>query len=63
MMVCVCVDKKTRTTKKCYYLGRYACTKQTQQIAKQISPQRFYEITGHRLSPSYGGQNLCGIKR
>lgn len=35
-------------------------TKQTQQIAKQISPQRFYEITGHRLSPSYGGQNLCG---
>ena len=24
MMGCVCVDKKTRTTKKCYYLGRYA---------------------------------------
>ena len=37
-------------------------TKQTQQIAKQISPQRFYEITGHRLSPSYGGQKLMWIK-
>ena len=37
-------------------------TKQTQQIAKQISPQRFYEITGHRLSTSYGCQKLMWIK-
>ncbi|WP_288909092.1 xylulokinase [uncultured Megamonas sp.] len=62
MMGCVCVDKKQEPLRNAIIWADMRATKQTQQIAKQISPQRFYEITGHRLSPSYGGQKLMWIK-
>lgn len=62
MMGCVCVDKKQEPLRNAIIWADMRATKQTQQIAKQISPQGFYKITGHRLSPSYGGQKLMWIK-
>jgi len=62
MMGCVCVDKKGRPLRNAIIYCDQRAEKEAGYILNKIDAHRFYEITGHRASPSYSGEKLMWVK-
>lgn len=62
MMGCVCVDRAGVPLRKAIIWADMRATGQEEQIRQRIHEDEFYHLTGHRLSPSYGGQKLMWVK-
>lgn len=62
MMGCVCVDQAGVPLRNCLIWADMRATKEAERIRERISELEFYEITGHRISASYGGQKLMWVK-
>jgi xylulokinase len=56
MMGCVALDKYAKPLRNALIWADQRSTKQEQWLSEQISPEKVYRITGHRLSASY---SLC----
>lgn len=62
MMGCLCVDKNGEPLRKSIIWADQRAQQQTEELEKSISQRDFYEIVGHRNSPSYGIQKLMWIR-
>lgn len=62
MMGCVCVDKNGNCIRNAIIWSDMRASKEEKHIRENISELDFYHITGHRISPSYGGQKFMWIK-
>jgi xylulokinase len=62
MMGCVCVDENGEALRDAIIWADQRAKAEADEIARHISPERFYRISGHRNSPSYGLQKLMWIK-
>lgn len=62
MMGCVCVDKYGNSIRNSIIWSDMRATKEESIIRQNISEKDFYHITGHRISPSYGGQKFMWVK-
>lgn len=62
MMGCVCVDRDGNPLRRAIIWADMRATAQKERISRRISESEFYHLTGHRNSPSYGGQKLMWIK-
>lgn len=62
MMGAVCVDEQGVPLRNCLIWADMRATEEEQMIREKISDKEFYDLTGHRISPSYGGQKLMWVK-
>ena len=62
MMGCVCVDKTGRPLRRALIWADMRAKAQEARIREAIDETEFYHLTGHRLSPSYGGQKLMWVR-
>ena len=62
MMGCVCVDKHGNSLRNSIIWSDLRALKEESIIKQNISEKDFYHITGHRISPSYGGQKFMWVK-
>ena len=62
MMGCVCVNKEGEPLRDAIIWADMRAVEQQRKIAERIPEQEFYRLTGHRLSPSYGGQKFMWVK-
>ena len=62
MMGCLCVDKEGNPLRPAIIWADMRSVKETAFIGERITPKRFYRVTGHRLSPSYGVEKLLWVK-
>lgn len=62
MMGCLCVGKDGRPLRKSIIWADLRSVKEMNDIKYRIGDERFYKITGHRISPSYTLQKLLWIK-
>lgn len=62
MMGCICVDKEGRALRNALIWADMRATKEEEMIRERISEEDFYHLTGHKISPSYGGQKLMWVK-
>ena len=62
MMGCLCVDKNGKPLRNSLIWADMRSTKQEAEIRERIDPMKFYNITGHRISPSYSLTKLMWIK-
>lgn len=63
MMGCVCVDSQSRPLRNAMIWADMRSTEEEAEIKNRISQEEFYRITGHRISPSYGGQKFMWVKK
>lgn len=63
MMGCLCVDRAGRPLRPSIIWADQRAWKESAEIEEKISKWEFYQITGHRNTPSYGIQKLMWIKR
>ncbi|WP_368272472.1 FGGY-family carbohydrate kinase, partial [Eubacterium callanderi] len=62
MMGCICVDKEGRALRNALIWADMRATREEEMIRERISEEDFYHLTGHKISPSYGGQKLMWVK-
>ncbi len=62
MMGCLCVDKNGRPLRKAIIWADQRAVKEAALLEESIGSKKYYKITGHRISPSYGLQKLMWIK-
>ncbi|HYE12667.1 MAG TPA: FGGY-family carbohydrate kinase, partial [Patescibacteria group bacterium] len=62
MMGCLCVDKNGEPLRNSIIWADQRAVKEAGDIADKIENERFYRITGHRISPSYSLQKFLWIK-
>ncbi len=62
MMGCVCVDEQGEALRDAIIWADQRAQAEAGEIARHISPERFYRISGHRNSASYGLQKLMWVK-
>ena len=62
MMGCLCVDRKGTPLGDAMIWADQRSVTQTAAIKARITPQEYYTITGHRLSPSYGIEKLMWVR-
>jgi xylulokinase len=62
MMGCLCVDRSGRPLRKSIIWADQRAIREMHAIKDRISEQRFYQITGHRISASYTLQKLMWVK-
>ena len=62
MMGCLCVNRKGNPLRKSIIWADQRAVKEAEDLRCKISEERFYRITGHRISPSYSLQKLLWIK-
>lgn len=62
MMGCICVDKEGKALRNALIWADMRATKEEEMIRERISEEDFYHLTGHKISPSYGGQKLMWVK-
>jgi xylulokinase len=53
MMGCVPLDRKARPIRNAIIWADQRSTEQVRWLSERISPERVYQVTGHRLSASY----------
>lgn len=63
MMGCVCVDKESKPLRNALIWADMRATEEELEIKSKISQEEFYRTTGHRISPSYGGQKFMWVKK
>lgn len=62
MMGCLCIDKNGEPLRNAIIWADQRAQKEKSDLESKIDLNRFYRITGHRLSPSYGLQKFMWIK-
>ncbi len=62
MQACVVVDEKGTPLRKAMIWADLRAQKQADQLEEKIGFDRMYQITGHRVSPSYSIEKLMWIK-
>ena len=62
MMGCLCVDKNGEPLRKSIIWADQRAVKEADRIQDKIGNERFYRITGHRISAAYGLQKLMWIR-
>ncbi|WP_094551912.1 xylulokinase [Petroclostridium xylanilyticum] len=62
MMGCLCVDKNGVPLRKSIIWADQRAAKEADFIRDKISEDKFYKITGHRISPSYSLEKLLWVK-
>jgi xylulokinase len=62
MMGCVCVDVHGEPIRDAIIWADQRAITETQTIRSKIDDQRFYAITGHRLSPNYSVEKLMWVR-
>ena len=62
MMGCLCVDKKGNPLRNSIIYSDQRASQETRQLLDQIGEKEFYNITGHRASPSYSIEKLMWLK-
>lgn len=62
MMGCLCVDVEGNPLRNSIIWADQRAQKQALHIEKYISQEEFYQIVGHKNTPSYGIQKLMWIK-
>ena len=62
MMGCNCVDKAGKPLRNAIIWADMRAEKQEEYIRSHIDEQRYYHITGHRISCTYGGPKMMWIK-
>lgn len=63
MMGCVCVDADGNPLRNALIWADMRATEEEALIRERIDESEFYKLTGHKISPSYGGQKLMWVKR
>ncbi|SEA21656.1 xylulokinase [Eubacterium aggregans] len=63
MMGCICVDKGGNPLRNAIIWADMRATREEELIRERISEMDSYKLTGHKISPSYGGQKLMWVKR
>lgn len=63
MMGCICVNREGQALRNAIIWADMRATQEEQMIRERITEEEFYHITGHRISPSYGGQKFMWVKR
>ena len=62
MMGCLCVGRDGEPLRKSIIWADQRSVKEANHIIDKIGNERFYRITGHRISPAYSLQKLMWIK-
>lgn len=62
MMAALPVDEHGRALRNSIIWADLRSTAQAQELGKRIDADRVYEITGHRLSPSYSATKIMWIR-
>ncbi|MBR2987716.1 MAG: xylulokinase [Clostridia bacterium] len=62
MMGCLCVDKEGKPLRRSLIWADMRSVREAEAIAKNLSPEEFYRIIGHRLSPSYSATKLMWVR-
>ncbi len=62
MMGCLCVDREGRPLRPSLIWADIRSGKEAAALAEQIPADDFYQIIGHRLSPSYSATKFMWIK-
>lgn len=62
MMGCLCVDKNGNPLRRSIIWADQRSVKEADAIKEKMGEERFYKITGHRISPSYSLEKLLWIK-
>jgi xylulokinase len=62
MMGCLCVDRNGKPLRKSIIWADQRAVREMNDIKERFSEDRFYHITGHRISASYTLQKLMWIK-
>ncbi|MHC4502587.1 MAG: FGGY family carbohydrate kinase, partial [Planctomycetota bacterium] len=62
MMGCLCVDRDGNPLRSSIIYSDQRATEETTRILEKIDAKAFYEITGHRASPSYSIEKLAWLK-
>jgi len=62
MMGCLCVDKNGKPLRRSIIWADQRSVKEADSIKAGMGDERFYKITGHRISPSYSIEKLLWIK-
>jgi xylulokinase len=62
MMGCVCVDARGNALCNAIIWADQRAVEETAFIREHIEAERFYQITGHRISPSYSAEKLMWVR-
>ncbi len=62
MMGCLCVDRNGQPLRRSIIWADQRAIREMDEIKEHISAEKFYRITGHRISASYTLQKLMWIK-
>ena len=62
MMGCLCVDANGDPLRNSIIWADMRATAEEAELRSKISNERFYGITGHRISSSYGGEKMMWVK-
>lgn len=63
MMGCVCVGHDGNALRNSLIWADMRATEEEALIRSRMGEEEFYHITGHRISPSYGGQKFMWVKK
>ncbi len=63
MMGCLCVDAAGEPLRESIIWADMRAEQEEAELAERLSPERVYQITGHRLSRSYSIEKLMWVKR
>jgi len=63
MMGCLCVDRDGKPIRRSIIWADQRAVKEMNDIKERISDERYYHITGHRISSSYTLQKLMWVKK
>ena len=63
MMGCLCVNKQGEPLGNSLLYSDQRALEEERMLAERIDAQRFFEITGHRISASYSIEKLMWLKR
>ena len=62
MMGCTPVDKNGKALRPSILYSDQRATKQAEQLLEKIGQKAFYDVVGHRISPSYTLEKLMWIR-
>lgn len=62
MMGCLCVDANGDPLRNSIIWADMRAAAEEAELRSKISNERFYGITGHRISSSYGGEKMMWVK-
>ena len=62
MMGCVAVDEAANPLRNSIIWADQRGVEQAERLAEAVSPERIYQITGHRVSPAYSAAKIMWVR-